>query len=121
MSDQQPHSSGLSRLRKRMVGREETRPPSPEAVAIHARVDQLSELELRDVMTPRVDVAFLQTPVTPEAMAEAIRDTGHSCFPVVNGDLDEVQGVLSGSFYNPAERREKASRVDQAKPQHYKV
>lgn len=94
MSDKQAHSSGLSRLRRRIVGREESRPESPEAAAIHARVDLLSELELRDVMTPRTDVDFLTTPVTPEQIAEAIRDTGHSCFPVVNGDLDEVEGVL---------------------------
>jgi len=66
----------------------------PEAAAIHARVDQLSELELRDVMTPRVDVTFLTLPVTPEATAEAVRDTGHSCFPVVSEDLDDVVGVL---------------------------
>lgn len=86
--------TGLARLRKKIAGREEKRPSSPEANAIHARVEQLSELELRDVMTPRVDVAFLATPVTPEEIAEAVRDTGHSCFPVVNGDLDEVEGVL---------------------------
>jgi CBS domain containing-hemolysin-like protein len=94
MSDQQPPTSGLARLRSRILRREEVRPPSPEAIAIHERIDQLSELELRDVMTPRVDVVFLATPVTPEAIAEAVRDTGHSCFPVVNGDLDEVEGVL---------------------------
>jgi CBS domain containing-hemolysin-like protein len=45
-------------------------------------------------MTPRVDVAYLTFPVTPEAVAEAVRDTGHSCFPVVSDDLDDVQGVL---------------------------
>jgi CBS domain containing-hemolysin-like protein len=94
MSDQQPPSSGFARFRARITKRDEPRAPSPEAIEIHARVDQLSELELRDVMTPRVDVAFLTTPVTPEAIAEAVRDTGHSCFPVVNGDLDEVEGVL---------------------------
>jgi len=94
MSDKHKPASGLSRLRSRVAGREETKVHSPEADAIHARVDQLIELELRDVMTPRVDVAFLTTPVTPEAIADAIRDTGHSCFPVVNGDLDEVEGVL---------------------------
>jgi CBS domain containing-hemolysin-like protein len=77
-------------------------------VAIHQRVDQLSELELRDVMTPRPDVAFLTTPVTPEMMAEAIRDTGHSCFPVVNGDLDEVEGVL---FVNDLFRSTTAKRA----------
>ncbi len=94
MSDSQPPTSGLARFRARVAGRVESRPHSPEASAIHARVDQLSKLELRDVMTPRVDVAFLTIPVTPEAIAEAVRDTGHSCFPVVNGDLDEVDGVL---------------------------
>jgi putative hemolysin len=91
-----------------MSGRVETRPRSPESDAIHARVDQLRKLELRDVMTPRVDVVFLTIPVTPEAIAEAVRDTGHSCFPVVNGDLDEVDGVL---FVNDLFRSTTAKRA----------
>jgi CBS domain containing-hemolysin-like protein len=45
-------------------------------------------------MTPRVDVVYLVTPVIPEAVADAVRDTGHSCFPVVVGDLDDIDGVL---------------------------
>jgi CBS domain containing-hemolysin-like protein len=94
MSDPKPPPSGLSRFRARLTGREGTKFVSPEASAIHARVDQLSQLELRDVMTPRVDVAYLVFPVTPEAIAEAVRDTGHSCFPVVSDDLDDVLGVL---------------------------
>jgi putative hemolysin len=89
-------------------GRQEAKPKSPEADAIHARVDQLSELELRDVMTPRVDVVYLTIPVTPEAIAEAVRDTGHSCFPVVVGDLDEVEGVL---FVNDLFRSTAAKRA----------
>jgi putative hemolysin len=108
MSDQQPPSTNLARLRARMSGRQEARVKSPEAIAIHARVDQLSELELRDVMTPRVDVVYLTIPVTPEAIAEAVRDTGHSCFPVVVGDLDEVEGVL---FVNDLFRSTAAKRA----------
>ena len=108
MSEPRAPASGLTRLRARFAGKDETRPKSPEAIAIHARVDQLSELELRDVMTPRVDVAFLTTPVTPEAIAEAVRDTGHSCFPVVIGDLDEVEGVL---FVNDLFRSTTAKRA----------
>ena len=108
MSDRQPPSSSLARLRARMGGRQEARVKSPEAIAIHARVDQLSELELRDVMTPRVDVVYLTIPVTPEAIAEAVRDTGHSCFPVVVGDLDEVEGVL---FVNDLFRSTAAKRA----------
>lgn len=94
MNDSKPPPKGIARLRSRLAGHETHHVPSPEAVAIHARVDQLSELELRDVMTPRVDVAFLTFPVTSEAIAEAVRDTGHSCFPVVSDDLDDVLGVI---------------------------
>ncbi|MFZ1062723.1 MAG: transporter associated domain-containing protein [Acidimicrobiales bacterium] len=91
---EKPPPSGLARFRARFAGDSASTTDLPEAVAIKARVDQLSELELRDVMTPRVDVVYLTIPVTPEAIAEAVRDTGHSCFPVVVGDLDEVEGVL---------------------------
>jgi CBS domain containing-hemolysin-like protein len=94
MSDSKPPPTGLARIRARLRGHESNQPPSPETAAIHARVDQLSELELRDVMTPRVNVAFLTFPVTSEAIAEAVRDTGHSCFPVVSDDLDDVLGVI---------------------------
>ncbi|HVB50690.1 MAG TPA: transporter associated domain-containing protein [Acidimicrobiales bacterium] len=86
--------SGFARLRARVRSHETQKTSSPEAREIHVRVDQLSELELRDVMTPRVDVTFLTMPVKPEAIAEAVRDTGHSCFPVVSDDLDDVLGVL---------------------------
>lgn len=95
MSDDDQPPSGIARLRRRFSSREHHHVVSPEAAAIHARVNQLSELELRDVMTPRVDVAYLTFPVSPEAVADAVRDTGHSCFPVVaDEDLDDVIGVL---------------------------
>lgn len=104
----QPPTSGLARFRARAVSRHNEIDIAPEAAQIHARVDQLSELELRDVMTPRVDVVYLTIPVTPEAIAEAVRDTGHSCFPVVEGDLDDVEGVL---FVNDLFRSTTAKRA----------
>jgi CBS domain containing-hemolysin-like protein len=67
---------------------------SPAMARIIGRVHELAHLELRDVMTPRVDVVYLTMPVAPEAVAEAVRDTGHSCFPVALHDLDDVDGVL---------------------------
>jgi CBS domain containing-hemolysin-like protein len=45
-------------------------------------------------MTNRVDVTYLVEPVTAEQVAAAVRDTGHSCFPVVADELDDVNGVL---------------------------
>lgn len=36
-------------------------------------------------------------------------------------DTDEVEGVLSGSFYSPPEGARRHSTVVEPKPQHYKV
>lgn len=45
-------------------------------------------------MTPRVDVVALRAPVTPEDVAQAVKESGHSRFPVYEDDLDELLGVL---------------------------
>jgi len=63
MKDAHPPATGLARFRSR-VGKHEHAVVNPEAQSIHDRISQLSELELRDVMTPRVDVAYLTMPVT---------------------------------------------------------
>jgi CBS domain containing-hemolysin-like protein len=51
-------------------------------------------MEVREVMTPRVDVVALTVPVTANDIIEAVRESGHSCFPVVADDLDDLVGVL---------------------------
>ena len=40
-------------------------------------------MDVREVMTPRVDVTYLTIPVHAEDIAQAVRTSGHSCFPVV--------------------------------------
>jgi magnesium and cobalt transporter len=45
-------------------------------------------------MTPRVDVVALRAPVTPEDVARAVKESGHSRFPVYEDDLDSLLGVL---------------------------
>jgi len=45
-------------------------------------------------MTPRVDVTGLPIPVHAADVARAVRQTGHSCFPVYDDDLDHVIGIL---------------------------
>ena len=45
-------------------------------------------------MTPRVDVVGLAIPVRAEDVAEAVRRSGHSAFPVYHDDLDNLVGVL---------------------------
>jgi CBS domain containing-hemolysin-like protein len=45
-------------------------------------------------MTPRVDVVALSIPLTAEGVTRAVRESGHSCFPVYGENLDDLIGVL---------------------------
>jgi CBS domain containing-hemolysin-like protein len=64
-----------------------------ERIIIEALAD-LRDMDVREVMTPRVDVTYLTIPVDADDIAKAVRTSGHSCFPVVNGDLDDLVGIL---------------------------
>ena len=94
MTDAQPPERTRPRLRDRLRTKTESRTPSEFEQAVIRRVHEAAQLELRDVMTPRVDVIYLEHPVTPEQVAEAVRESGHSAFPVATEDLDDVDGVL---------------------------
>lgn len=70
-------------------------PAADQERLIVERLEDLKSTELKEVMTPRVDVRFLSMPVTPEAVADAIRDSGHRAFPVaLSEELDAVDGIL---------------------------
>jgi CBS domain containing-hemolysin-like protein len=64
-----------------------------ERIILEALAD-LRDMDVREVMTPRVDVTYLTIPVHAEDVARAVRTTGHSCFPVVHDDLDDLIGIL---------------------------
>jgi CBS domain containing-hemolysin-like protein len=54
----------------------------------------LHDTVVREVMTPRVDVVALSIPLTVDAVTQAVRESGHSCFPVYGDNLDDLIGVL---------------------------
>jgi magnesium and cobalt transporter len=64
-----------------------------ERIIIEALAD-LRDMDVREVMTPRVDVTFLTIPVHADDIARVVRTSGHSCFPVVHDDLDDLIGLL---------------------------
>ena len=89
------HPDPDRRTRRRLRREAVSDPADVQERLIVARLHDLRTTELKEVMTPRVDVTFLAMPVTPEAVAEAIRDSGHRAFPVaLNDELDDVDGVL---------------------------
>jgi CBS domain containing-hemolysin-like protein len=79
-------------------GRHSDRPGDPTAAAqeqfIIDALHDLHDTVVRDVMTPRVDVVALSIPLTVDAITQAVRESGHSCFPVYEDNLDDLVGVL---------------------------
>jgi CBS domain containing-hemolysin-like protein len=82
----QEHTGRLRDARSSAAGEQER--------LIVARLVDLRDMDVREIMTPRVDVVALTIPVTAEAVALAVRESGHSCFPVVHDDLDDLVGIL---------------------------
>jgi CBS domain containing-hemolysin-like protein len=65
-----------------------------QAGRILSGLDDLRDMPVHEIMTPRVDVVGLPIPVTAADLARAVRQTGHSTFPVYDDDLDKLVGVL---------------------------
>lgn len=55
----------------------------------------LDDRAVREVMTPRLSIISLPTPLTAAAVREAVTETGHSRFPVSAGDLDDLVGIIA--------------------------
>jgi CBS domain containing-hemolysin-like protein len=70
----------------------------------------LRDREVREVMTPRVDVVYLTIPVHGDDVVQAVRESGHGAFPVVHDDLDDLVGVL---FVNDLFRTRRAPEPGQ--------
>ncbi len=55
---------------------------------------QVSEMQVRDIMVPRAQMDVVDKNLTPEEYLPGVIDTGHSRFPMVDGDKDKVVGIL---------------------------
>ena len=58
------------------------------------RVLRLADRPVRAIMTPRVEVVWLDVDDDPAEIARVIRESGHSRFVVAQGSLDDVLGVV---------------------------
>jgi putative hemolysin len=48
----------------------------------------------REIMVPRPQVITLDTAWSQEKVLDTVREAGHSRFPLVNGSLDDIEGVI---------------------------
>lgn len=67
---------------------------NPEAYEMLEGVLQVSELQVRDIMVPRSQMVIVNRDDPPEAILPVVIESGHSRFPVIGEDRDQIVGIL---------------------------
>jgi magnesium and cobalt transporter len=65
-----------------------------DALAMIEGALQMSEMTVRDVMIPRVQMEVIDINDTPDKFIPSVIATAHSRFPVIDRDRDKVIGIL---------------------------
>lgn len=66
----------------------------PEEQEMLNNVLEVAETQVRDVMIPRSQMVVIEQNLNLDEMLKVIIDSGHSRFPVIGEDRDEVLGIL---------------------------
>ena len=62
--------------------------------AIISGIVRLADRPVREVMTPRTDVDWIDVSATGEALVRALKEIPHSRVPVADGSVDNIVGVV---------------------------
>jgi len=65
-----------------------------DEIAMLRGVLEVSEAQVRDVMVPRSQMVVLERAAPKDDVLDTIIESGHSRFPVIGEDRDEVVGIL---------------------------
>ena len=66
----------------------------PDALSMIEGVLEVADMQVRDVMVPRTQMAVVNQSDAPENFVSIIIDSAHSRFPVIGDSRDEVIGIL---------------------------
>src|SRR5687767_6504691 len=62
--------------------------------AIISGIVRLADRPVREVMTPRIEVDWIDVAATPDQIRTALREIPHSRIPVADGSVDNIVGVV---------------------------
>jgi CBS domain containing-hemolysin-like protein len=82
-------------LRLIVAGMRERAGPEGGRLQVFERSLQLPSRRARLLMVSRADVVALRLDHTPEERRELARKSGHARFPVIDGDIDHIVGILN--------------------------
>lgn len=65
-----------------------------DALSMIHGVLRVSDLQVRDIMVPRSQMVVLERDAGPRSLLPSVTESGHSRFPVIGDDRDQVIGIL---------------------------
>jgi magnesium and cobalt transporter len=65
-----------------------------DSVEMVEGVMEVADLHVRDIMVPRSQMIVLERDATPQELLPLVVESGHSRFPVIGEDRDQVVGIL---------------------------
>jgi len=66
----------------------------PDVLVMIEGALHVSDMQVRDVMVPRVQMVVVNNSSRPEDILNTVVESGHSRFPVIGDDANEVLGIL---------------------------
>ena len=66
----------------------------PETLRMMAGALRIADRQVRDIMVPRIHMHMLRENASTEEWLKVVADSGHSRFPVLRQDSDQVMGIL---------------------------
>jgi putative hemolysin len=62
--------------------------------AMISGIVRLADRPVREVMTPRTEIDWIDLESTPEEIRQALLETGHTRIPVADGSIENIVGVI---------------------------
>ena len=84
-----------------------------DALAMMEGALQVSDTQVRDIMVPRVQMIVVNNTSEPGELLSKVVESGHSRFPVIGNDIDDMLGILMAKdlLYYCAGKEEKKFNI----------
>jgi magnesium and cobalt transporter len=90
-----------------------------EALAMMEGAFQVSDMHVRDIMVPRVQMIVVTNNLEPVKLLTIVVEHGHSRFPVIGNGMDDILGILMAKdllYYFAGQDKEKFNIKDIMRP-----
>jgi magnesium and cobalt transporter len=65
-----------------------------DALVMLEGVLSVADMQVRDIMVPRSQIVFVERDEAADLLVARVVESGHSRFPVIGGDRDQIVGIL---------------------------